>query len=167
MTGNDAATKFFDALNDSYDAVIDGIRTANDRGHRASAALIEEAQEGQREAIKLAQKWAEAPLDFIGLYGSLIETTTNAQGRALEVTRRWFGDLGEVQEQTRDVVQRMVNANRAASEAGAEFARSVFSRASEAVQSTAQAATNGDGRKASQQPKPAALKAESEASTES
>ena len=163
MAGNDAAAKFFDALNDSYDAVIDGIRTANDRGHRASAALIEEAQEGQREAIKLAQKWAEAPLDFIGLYGSLIETTTNAQGRALDVSRRWFGELGEVQEQTREVVQRMVSANRAASEAAAEFARGVFSRASEAVQSTAQGATNGDGRKAT----PAALKAESEASTES
>ena len=83
MAGNDATAKFFDALNDTYDAVIDGIRAANDRGHRVSAALIEEAQEGQREAIKLAQKWTEAPLDFLSLYSSLTETTTNAQAAPL------------------------------------------------------------------------------------
>lgn len=141
MAGNDAAAKLFDALNQSSDALIDAVRAANERGHRVSTALIEQAQEGQRETVQLAKKWAEAPLDVAGFYGALIESTTKAQGRTLEALRQWFSELGEAQKETRDVMQRLVNANRTAGEASVDLARGLFSRAGEAVQS----ATRGDG----------------------
>ena len=48
MAGNDAAQKIFEALNESSDAFIDAVRASNDRGHRFSAAVIEQAQESQR-----------------------------------------------------------------------------------------------------------------------
>ena len=146
MAGNDAAGKFFEALNERSDALIDAVRAANDRGHRVSTALIESAQEGQREAVELAKKWIAAPFDVAGLYSTLIESATRAQGRALEVTRQWFGEMADAQKETREILQRVVQANRAANEATVDVARGVFSRATEAVQS---AGGVGDGRRAS------------------
>ena len=144
MAANEATAKLFDAMNESSDALVDAVRAANDRGHRFSTALIEQAQESQREAVELTRKWIDAPLDFLGLLTSITETTTKAQGRALDATRQWFGEMAEAQQESRDVIQRMVNANRAAGEATVELTRGIFSRANEAVQS----ATAGNGRKA-------------------
>ena len=143
MAANEATAKLFDAMNESSDAIIDAVRAANDRGHRFSTALIEQAQESQREAVELTRKWIDAPLDFLGLLTSITETTTKAQGRALDATRQWFGEMAEAQQESRDVIQRMVNANRAAGEATVELTRGIFTRANEAVQS----ATAGNGRK--------------------
>ena len=144
MAGNDAAQKFFEAMNESSDALIDGVRAASDRGHRLSAALIEQAQEGQREAAEFARKWANAPFDFSGLFSSLVDSTTKAQGRVVEGARQWFNEMGEVQKETREIVQRVIDANRKANEAGVEVVRGMFSRAGEAVQSI----TDGNGRTA-------------------
>ncbi len=145
MAGNDATSKFFEALNESSDAFIDAVRAANNRTHRVSTALIESAQEGQREAVELAEKWLGAPFDVAGFYSAVIESATRAQGRALEVTRQWFGELADAQKETREIMQRVVKANRSANEAGADVARGVFSRAREAAQS----AGNGDGKRVS------------------
>lgn len=148
MTGSDAATKYIEALNQGSDAFIDAVRAANDRGHRFSTALLEQAQEGQREAVELAKKWAATPFDFFALYSSLLETTSKGQSRALDVTRQWFGELADAQKESREYLQRMVAANRTAGEATVELARGVFTRASEAVQS----ATEGNGRRAIREP---------------
>jgi hypothetical protein len=153
MAGNDATRKVFEAWNESSDALVDAVRAANDRGHRIAAALIEEAQESQRTSVELAKKWAAAPFDFFGFYGALIETATKAQGRALDVSRQWFGELADIQKETREVVTRMTAANRTAGEAGVEVARGMLTRASDAIQtasqSMAQAAT-GNGRRTPQ-----------------
>ena len=148
MAGNEAAKKFFEALNESSDAMIDAIRAANDRGHLFAAAVIEDTQEGQREAVELARKWASAPFDVGGFYSSLLDNATKAQGRMLDVTRQWFGELAEVQKESRDILQRVFKANRTASEATTEFARGIFTRATDSIQ----AVTNGDGRKATREP---------------
>ena len=145
MANADAASKYYEALNETSDAVIDAIRAANDRGHRLTTALIEQAQESQREAVELTRKWAEAPFDVIGLLSSVTESTTKAQGRALDTTRQLFGELSDVQKETRDVIQKVINANRTAGEASVEMARGAFSRATNAVQSAAE----GNGSKAS------------------
>ena len=148
MAGNDATVKFFGAMNEGYDAFIDTIRAANDRGHRMSTALIEDVQRGQREAVELATKWAEAPLDLASLSSSIADASTKAQNRSLEVTRLLFGEMAEAQEESREVFQRVVNANRSVGEAAIGVARGFFTRASEAVQSATQSpgANGGDGR---------------------
>jgi len=153
MAGNDAATKFFEAVNETSDAIIDAIRAANDRGHRVSAALIEQAQENQRETVELAKKFIAAPLDIPGFYSSVVENTTKAQGRALDATRQWFGELSEAQKETREIVQRVIKANRAASDVTIETARGILNRASVNLQSaTTNGDARGDGRKAPRLP---------------
>jgi hypothetical protein len=165
MAGNDTTGKFFEALNEGSDALIDAVRAANDRGHRVSTALIEEAQEGQRETAKLAKQWAEAPFNVFGLYSSLVESTTRAQGRALDATRQWFEELADMEKETRETMKRVVSANRTAGAATVELARGLFSRAGEAVQSAAE----GNGRKTvrEQAKTSRALVSESEASSDS
>lgn len=150
MAETNSSAKLFDALNDSYDALIDAIRAANDRSHRVSTALIEAAQQGQRETVGLARQWAQAPLDVAGLSSSLVDATTKAQSRSLDATRQWFGELASAQEESRELIQRVMKANRSAGEAAAETARGWFSRAGEAVQSLSKvngAPGTSDGRK--------------------
>ena len=144
MAGSDATTKIFEAANESSDALIDAFRAANDRGHRFSTALIEQAQEAQREAVEVGRKWAAAPFDLFGLFSILVESATKGQSRALDITRQWFGELSEAQKESRQLLQRVATANRSAGEASVEFARGVFSRATEAVQTAA----DGNGRRA-------------------
>lgn len=149
MAGTEAAQKFFEAMNESSDALIDAVRAANDRGHRLQTALIEQAQESQREAAEFIRKWADSPFDVGGLFSTVVESTTKAQGRSLEAARQWFSEMGDVQKESRDVFQKVVDANRKAGEAGVEMARGMFSRAGEAVQQI----TDGNGRKASDAPR--------------
>jgi hypothetical protein len=149
--GNGSANRVYDSLNDGYDAIIDAVRAANDRGHRVSTALIEDAQRSQREAVDLVKRWADAPLDILGLYSAFVENTTKAQSRALEATREWFGELANAQQESRQVIQRIATANRAAGEAAMDAARGAFSRAGEVVQnanrSATATATAADGRR--------------------
>ena len=95
MTNADASTKYYEALNETSDAMIDSIRATNDRGHRFTTILIRQAQESQREAVEFTRKWVESPFDVIGLMSTLTENTTKAQGRALDATRQFFGELSE------------------------------------------------------------------------
>ena len=98
MANTEASTKYYEALNETSDAMIDAVRAANDRGHRFTTALIEQAQENQREAVEFTRKWAASPFDVIGLMSSLTENTTKAQGRALDATRQLFGELSEARD---------------------------------------------------------------------
>lgn len=147
MADNDVSSKFYDALNEGSDAIIDTIRAANDRNHRFATALIEEAQERQREGVDLAKKWIAAPFDFVGFYSSLIENSTKAQGRALNVTRQLLSEATDIQKETRQVLERVASANRTAGEATADMARGMVSRATQAVS----AGGEGNGRKASRE----------------
>lgn len=144
MAGNEASDKFIEALNESSDAFIDAIRASNDRAHRFSTALIEQAQESQREAVEIATKWMAAPFDLLGLGSSLIESATRSQGRALDVTRQWFGELAEAQRESREALRRIMSANRSAGEASVDIARGVFNRAAESAETPG----DGNGRKA-------------------
>ena len=147
MAGTEASSKFFEALNESTDAFIDSVRAANDRGHRFSIALLEQAQESQREAVELAKRWIASPFDVLGLVSAVVENATKAQGRALEASRQWFGELSEAQKETRETVQRVLNANRAAGQATVDMARDAFNRNS----SSGQKGSNGDGLHASRE----------------
>ena len=142
MANEEATDKYYEALNETSDALIDAIRAANNRSHRFTTALIEQAQENQREAAEITRKWAAAPFDMIGLLSSITESTTKAQGRALDATRQLFSEFSDAQKETRDVLQRVISANRTAGEASVDIARGAISRATTAVQSATER-TNG------------------------
>jgi cellobiose-specific phosphotransferase system component IIA len=123
--------KFFEALNDSYDALLEAIRAGTERGYRVSRKLIEQAQKAQRESVDLGKKLVEAPGDLPGFYGALVEATSKAQSRTLELAREWLGELGDAGKEARDALQQVMKANQAATRAAVEAARSRLGRARE------------------------------------
>ena len=51
-----ALDKYFEALTESYDAIIEAVKAGNERGYRVSNNLIAEAQKGQKDALELARQ---------------------------------------------------------------------------------------------------------------
>ncbi len=142
MTRSTAADKYFEALTESYDAIIEALKAGNERGLRISNKMLTEAQNGQREAVELGRKFAEDPTDVGGFYRAVMESTTKAQGRTLELARSLFDELSESRTEARDVIEKVVKAQRTAGEAAVEAAR-------EAASVTAERVRTGVGRVAS------------------
>ncbi len=133
MATNTAVDKYFEALTESYDAIIEAIKAGNERGYRVSTNLLGEAQRGQREAIDLGRKFAGDPTDIGGFYRAMMESTTKAQGRALELARQMFDELSESRSEARETIEKVVKAQRAAGEAAVEAARDVAGVTAERV----------------------------------
>ncbi|HZP57253.1 MAG TPA: hypothetical protein VFC53_06830 [Dehalococcoidia bacterium] len=133
MAKSTAVDKYFDALSESYDAIIEAIKQGNERGFRVSSSLLSEAQRGQKEALELGKKFAEDPTDIGGFYRAVMESTTKAQGRALELARQMFDELAESRTEARDTIEKVVKANRIAGEAAVEAARDVASTTADRV----------------------------------
>lgn len=126
--------RFFNAVNDSYDALLDALRSANDRGYRVSRKLIDEAERGQREAIELTRRLATSPRDVTGFYSSAVRSLTESQGRVLDLTRQIVDEMGDSQREGRDVLRRVIESNREAGQAAIEVTREAVSRAGSAVE---------------------------------
>jgi cellobiose-specific phosphotransferase system component IIA len=154
---SEAEEKFFNALNDSYDALLEAIRAGTERGYRVSKEFMEQAQKAQREAVELGKKVAAAPTDLAGFYGVVVEATSKAQSRALELAREWLGELGDSGKEARDAIQQVMKANQAAARAAVEAARSGFARARRAAgEMTPKAEETRAGRSDSARPEPSA-----------
>src|SRR3990170_6547301 len=97
MPKTETVDKFFDAVTDAYDALLDAAKSTNDRGYRVSRRLIDEIERGQKEAIDLTRRLALAPQDVAGATTAAIRTVTDAQGRALDLTRQLLDELNDGQ----------------------------------------------------------------------
>jgi hypothetical protein len=137
-----AVDKYFDALTESYDAIIDAIKQGNERGYRISNNLLAEAQRGQRESVELGKKFADDPTDVAGFYRALMESSTKAQGRTLELARQMFDELSESRTEGREVIEKVIKAQRAAGEAAIEATRDVASTAADRVRTGVERITN-------------------------
>jgi len=120
------ADRFFGALNQAYDAMLQAIEKGNQRGYRVSRTILRQARRGEREVVALAKKWVEEPTDVLGFYETLLDAQTRAQTRALELTREWLEEAGNTREEVQEALRRMIQANRDASEAAIEAARGAF-----------------------------------------
>jgi hypothetical protein len=75
----------------------------------------------------------EAPLDPVGLTKSAMDTLTRRQRRRFELGRTFVSDIASIRDETRDVVQRVVEANREAVGVGVAARRDEASRAGREV----------------------------------
>ena len=165
MAQNTAADKYFEALTDSYDAIIEAIKASNERGFRVSNNLLAEAQRGQREAVELGRTFASDPTDIGGFYRAMMESTTKAQGRALELARQMFDELSESRTEGREVIEKIVKSQRAAGEAAVEATRDLVSTTAERVRTGVARVTTGATEQAANVTKAASNAASSAAST--
>lgn len=125
--------RFFAALNQGYDAIMDVVEKGNQRGYRFSKGALRQARRGEREAVRVTRAWLEAPTDVMGLAESMLDAQTRTQTRGLELGRDWMGELGDAGREVRDSARRLIRANRQAGEAVVDAARDVSQRTADRV----------------------------------
>lgn len=126
--------RFFSAVNEANDALIDVLEATEERGHRVSQALLKEARKGEQELTALAERWVEEPAAFFENVQTAVEVQGRAQQRALELARDALNGAGEYRADVQEALQRIISANSDAAKALVEAARSAASRAAEQVE---------------------------------
>jgi len=146
MPQQSSIDKFFDAVDEAYDVVLDTLKAGVDRGHRVSRNLIDQAQEGQREAIELAASVVKAPTNISSAAGATVQTLTKTQGRVLEISRQWLDEAMDSQQEGREALRRLIDANRQAGQAVLESSRGVVGRAQERARQVIRPGRDGGNR---------------------
>jgi|SRR3990172_7023567 len=138
--------KFFDAINETYDALLSAIDASETRGHRVSRTVLEEARKGEKELMGLARKWVDEPTGYFENLEAAVDAQARAQQRALELARDLLGGAGEYRREVQDALRRLIKANATATEATVEALRVTYTRAMERVRGTEEAAARGPRR---------------------
>lgn len=115
--------KYYDALIEGYDLLVDAIEKANDRGIKVTRQLAADVIAGQRDALQLGKKLAAEPGDLGQFYAALLEATTAAQGRALAFTQVAYQEALASGADARELIQKLAEANRETAAAAVEVAR--------------------------------------------
>ncbi|MDZ7729234.1 MAG: hypothetical protein U5Q44_14185 [Dehalococcoidia bacterium] len=124
MATNDQLQKYYDALIETYDVLSEAATKANERGSKMSSHFVEDIRKGQREALELGKKLSSDGTNSGQLYASLVEATTAAQGRALSFAQYTYEQSLEAGTESRQHIEKLVEANRQATQAAADLARS-------------------------------------------
>jgi hypothetical protein len=148
MPKTESVDKFFNAVNDAYDALLDAAKSANERGYRVSRRVIDEIERGQREAVDMTRRAAVAPRDVAGFYSSAVRSLTDAQGRVLDLARQLLDEATDSGRESRDTMRKMIEANRQAGQAAIEATRDSFTRAGEAVENIRERVSSNGARAA-------------------
>ena len=127
--------RFFDAVNDIYDAVLSVAETTELRGHKVSRKVFEDARKGERELVALARQWVEGPGNVFENLGAIIDAQARAERHALELARDALEGGGDYASDVRRALTRVIKANRIATEATVEVAREAAHRTVERVRS--------------------------------
>ena len=131
--GGGSADIFFQALDESAQALFSAGKASSERAYRLSQAAISDFQLAQRDLLRLTHSWAESPLDLLAWYTSVVETAISAQGRVAESARRWWKELAEARDEGRDALQRSASANWRAGRAAFGLASEAFNAARRAT----------------------------------
>lgn len=133
-TRQENVDKFFNSVNEVYDALLDAVKSANDRGYRVSRKFIDEVEHGQREVLDLTRRLAVAPRDVAGFYSSAVRSVTDAQSRALDLTRQLLDEVTDGGREARDTFRKVIEANREAGQAAITATREAVQRTAPAVE---------------------------------
>ncbi|MEP7215937.1 MAG: hypothetical protein ABI782_06755 [Anaerolineaceae bacterium] len=124
MAANETVQKYYDALIASYDILTDAIASGNERGMKVTRQFATDVAKGQREALELGKKLAGEPTDLGQFYTAVLEATTAAQGRALTFTQAAYQEALGAGTEAREVIGKLVEANKETSQAAIAAARS-------------------------------------------
>lgn len=128
--------KFFDAVNEAYDAMFSVVEASEARGHNVARTALDEAQKGERELVTLARKWVDAPTSFFDNFEAALDVQARAQRRALELARDSLTGAGEYGREVQGALRRVIKANGTATEAAVEAVRDAYSRAVDRIRPT-------------------------------
>ena len=122
MTTAEPLNRYFEAVNASYDAIVDAAQSGGSRGSAVWTRLVEDARVAQKDAIALGERVLTNPPDPL-TYGALLEVTMKSQERALGFAKVLFEETSASSSEARAAFERVIAANRTVAEVGAEVAR--------------------------------------------
>ena len=122
MTSTEPLSRYFEAVNASYDALVEAAENGNKHGNAVWSRLVADARGAQKDALSLSEKVIGKPADP-QTYGALLEATMKSQERALGFAKLLFEEASTSGTEARTAFEQIVSANRAVAEASAEVAR--------------------------------------------
>ncbi len=91
MAENDTpASRRFTALTNRHMMAFYAVRKLAERNRDTANHAVESARLGVREWSDVGRKWAKRPDDLTGLLDDATQAAVNAQGRSLDVVRKWW-----------------------------------------------------------------------------
>lgn len=126
MPATESATRYVDALSETYDVLLDAARAAGEARQRIAQRLFDEAEKAQQRTINLVRRVAENPADFAGNGTAVIEAAADAQAQALGLTRAWIEVTPQTGEQARARVERFARANQELMRAAVAASRDMY-----------------------------------------
>jgi hypothetical protein len=155
--------RFFNAMDDSFEAMVDAIKTGNERGYRFSKKLLREVEQGQQELVQLGRRFARQPNDMRGLYQASVDLARRTAGHSGDLAREWLADAAQAGQDARQTATKLVRANRSAAQALGtavqEGARDLSERARERMAARRAAAPRPAAKKAAPARRPARRRA--------
>lgn len=138
-TTDTAADRVFGALNGGSSAVLEAVKTANERTFRFSKALLEEAEFGRKTTLELTKKLIENPTDLLGNSNAAFDKLAEAQARGIDLAKKTVAELAIAGGQSRDTATEVAKASRDAATGVAVAARDVYGRTSDAARAAVEA----------------------------
>lgn len=109
--------RFFSALNESIEATMDAIKSGNERGYRFSGRLLGEVQRARQEMGSLSRRFARDPKDVRGLYEASIDLARRSAKQSSDLAQEWLAGAQQAGQELRGTTQKVIRANRSASQA--------------------------------------------------
>ena len=119
----DPVQKYFDSLLASYDILVEAVDKANERSLKVTRQFTADVVTGQREAIELGRKLATQPGEYQEFYTALVNSATEAQGRAIAFTQAAYEEAVAASADAREIAQKLAESNRETAKFAAEAVR--------------------------------------------
>ena len=109
--------RFFDALDESFEAMLGAAQKGQERGSRLSKRLLRDVEEGQRELTRLGRRFARKPRDMRGIYRSSVDLARRAASDSAALAQELVSETTDASQNVRQTAQQIIRANRAAADA--------------------------------------------------
>lgn len=141
-TAETAVDRVFGAMSEGSSAMLEAVKSANERTFRFSKALLEEADFGRKSTLELSKKFVENPTDLLGISNLAFDKLAEAQARGIALARKSVGEIAVAGGQTREAAVEVAKASREAASGVADVARDAYGRTSDAARAAVEAGFN-------------------------
>lgn len=129
MPETTALDRYFTAVTEANDAIVNRWRSGAERSARIANTLLAEFERGQHDAFDVTRKLAREPRDLGGFFREWMEATNRQNARNRELVRELMQEMTDATSENREAFSRILNSQRTAFGAAFEGVREVAGNA--------------------------------------
>lgn len=138
-TTETAVDRVFGAIDEGSSAMLEAVKSANERTFRLSKAILAEVEFGRKATLDLTKKFVEGPADLLGISNLAFDKLGEAQARGIALARKSVNGIATATGQTRETATEVAKAGREVATGVADAARDVYGRTSGAARAAVEA----------------------------